>query len=235
MSAADPLRTRCPFCHALYRVSRKQLRAADGQVRCSSCNSVFDGKAFLEGEVDNSVPAVPPPPRESLQEVVEPKAERQGRLLLRALWLVVTILVVVLLLQIVHFQSNRIATSSPTLRPLIESYCNLTGCKVAPRRDIGAIELRSRDIRSHASVANALVISAVMVNRAAYAQPFPLFEISLTNLQGRIVATRHFEPHEYLDNPALAEARMAPGLPVRVTMEIFDPGEHAVGFEFAFH
>src|SRR5512138_1610867 len=38
---------RCPACQTLFRIQPKQLKAARGQVRCGSCQAVFDGLEFL--------------------------------------------------------------------------------------------------------------------------------------------------------------------------------------------
>ncbi len=35
--------TRCPSCSTLFRVTQEQLQAHNGQVRCGSCKTVFDG------------------------------------------------------------------------------------------------------------------------------------------------------------------------------------------------
>jgi predicted Zn finger-like uncharacterized protein len=40
--------TQCPHCLTLFRVGPDQLRAADGQVRCSRCNQVFNALKSLE-------------------------------------------------------------------------------------------------------------------------------------------------------------------------------------------
>lgn len=39
--------TKCPSCSTLFRVTQEQLQAHDGQVRCGSCRTVFDGLKVL--------------------------------------------------------------------------------------------------------------------------------------------------------------------------------------------
>jgi predicted Zn finger-like uncharacterized protein len=48
------LATRCPICHALFRVTPDQLRVRAGQVRCGRCSAVFDGIAHLVRESDRA-------------------------------------------------------------------------------------------------------------------------------------------------------------------------------------
>jgi predicted Zn finger-like uncharacterized protein len=42
--------TRCPNCQTHFRVSREQLQASSGQVRCGRCQSVFDAFATLSAQ-----------------------------------------------------------------------------------------------------------------------------------------------------------------------------------------
>ena len=39
--------TRCPHCNASFRVSKNQLQAAQGKVRCGACMEVFDASKHL--------------------------------------------------------------------------------------------------------------------------------------------------------------------------------------------
>ena len=52
------MQTQCPKCNAIFRVLPKQLRAADGLVRCSQCHAVFNGReqvSFLKPEELDSI------------------------------------------------------------------------------------------------------------------------------------------------------------------------------------
>lgn len=71
------MRTRCPDCGTVFRVTSEQLRRKAGKVRCGHCQSVFN--AFDQwqsdtGEPEASLPApeAEPPPVEQLQ--TEPEA-----------------------------------------------------------------------------------------------------------------------------------------------------------------
>ena len=52
--------TRCPHCDTHFRVSREQLQASSGQVRCGRCQGAFDAFATLTSHP----PAVPGPARQ---------------------------------------------------------------------------------------------------------------------------------------------------------------------------
>lgn len=116
--------------------------------------------------------------------------------------------------------------------PWVNRACLVLNCRVDLPRDLDKIGLVSRDIRSHPSVSDALMISATMQNQADFAQPHPAVEISLSNLNGQTIGLRRFAPDEYLEPGA--DKTMAPGHLLPVVFEIVDPGEQAVAFEFTF-
>lgn len=55
------MRTRCPACATIFRVTSEQLRLKAGKVRCGHCQSVFN--AFDEFLPDTAVPADKSPPQ----------------------------------------------------------------------------------------------------------------------------------------------------------------------------
>jgi predicted Zn finger-like uncharacterized protein len=54
--------TGCPQCGTYFRVSREQLQASSGQVRCGRCQSVFDAFAALTSQLPPSAAGVGKPP-----------------------------------------------------------------------------------------------------------------------------------------------------------------------------
>ncbi|MEO8631547.1 MAG: MJ0042-type zinc finger domain-containing protein, partial [Betaproteobacteria bacterium] len=57
--------TRCPHCETHFRVTREQLQASSGQVRCGRCQEVFDAFATLAAQLPPTPPKAPtlkPPP-----------------------------------------------------------------------------------------------------------------------------------------------------------------------------
>ncbi|HJW23590.1 MAG TPA: DUF3426 domain-containing protein [Rhodocyclaceae bacterium] len=62
------MRTRCPRCQTIFRITPEQLRARGGKVRCGHCQAVFNAlETLLEELPPTSVPepvlAAPEPPR----------------------------------------------------------------------------------------------------------------------------------------------------------------------------
>ena len=142
-------------------------------------------------------------------------------------------LIFVLATQFVYFNRHDLA-QYVEWRPTLEEMCRYTGCDLPDQRDITKITLINRELRSHPNVANALLVTATLVNNATFRQPYPMLQLSLSDFSGRTVAMRRFQPAEYMGKVVGIEGGMLPGQPIEVSLELADPGKAAVGFEFSF-
>ena len=79
------------------------------------------------------------------------------------------------------------------------------------------------------------MITTSFVNQGVSAQEFPLLEITLLDTQGQIIAVRRFSPKDYLVNKSLADTLMPPDQPVGARLEVLDPGNKVIAYEFEFH
>jgi hypothetical protein len=96
------------------------------------------------------------------------------------------------------------------------------------------LELLASNVQAHPSVAGALMISASVRNDATFAQPYPILTITLSDAQGRRIGMRRLQPLEYLDDSAILRHGLAPGATAVLLLELEDPGDKAVAFEFNF-
>lgn len=135
--------------------------------------------------------------------------------------------------QWLYFNRAELASES-VWRSKLEDLCSILHCELPLRVDLSRIELVDRDVRQHPRVAGALLINATLVNRAAFTQPYPVLAITFSNPSGTPVAARRFNPAEYLGEQADIEAGMPTDTPLQVVLEIEDPGEDAVSFQFEF-
>jgi predicted Zn finger-like uncharacterized protein len=142
-------------------------------------------------------------------------------------------LILLLLAQFVYFYIDHLS-KQPLLASFIEDACDMIGCVIEPIRDTDRIEVINRNVFSHPSVENALMITATFANVAPFPQPYPIMQVSLTDLQGKTVAARRFLPNEYLENVRESPHLMKPGMPVDVSVEVLDPQNGAMAFEFSF-
>ena len=190
------------------------------------------------GEAADAAGAEPPVLEEvpyALRESLAAAAEKPRSLGVRlALLFLVLLLTGLLAAQAIYFRGLDVAQRFPAARPLVKWVCDSLDCRYTGPRDASRIRLVNRDIRAARERDGVLVITATMVNEADFAQPYPLFEVVLSDLTGTAVAERRFRPEEYLGSLVKEQFLMQPGQPVQVTLEVLDPGSDAVNFEINF-
>ncbi|AOU97026.1 hypothetical protein BI364_02525 [Acidihalobacter yilgarnensis] len=241
----------CPQCHALYRISRHQLAAADGWVRCGECNHIFEARETLSDEDEKhpqlplgypddipTEPALDPEPSDC--SPVEATADtvaktHRKRWIATLLWsLGILALLTLLAGQYVLSIRDQLA-ETPMLRPWLTRLCELRGCTLPPLRALNRIELLSRNVFTHPNIAHALMLTATIDNTAPFPQPYPALQISFSNLQGQVVAIGRFKPAQYLPPNINPAHLMPPDTPVSISVSFKDPGAQAVSYEFSFH
>jgi len=257
------MNTQCPNCRSVFRIAQEQLNAAGGRVRCSRCRHVFDAHTRLQKELPldgggaragaTYSPAAMgteagtreldlerthsgPISGVLLSDVTpaqEPHATRGPTYRSLGAWAALnTLLLLALCAQLVFIQRGAFA-QDPTLRPVVSRVCEITGCTIPARRDVEQIELMRRNVYAHPNVDQALIIDLEFVNNADFAQPYPTLTISLGDIRGKPLIRRNFAPSTY--RPELdSNARMAPGAPVQVSLEVRDPGKQARTFQIDF-
>jgi len=142
-------------------------------------------------------------------------------------------LVLLLGLQWVYFNRDALAADD-RWRPLLERGCSVAHCDLPLRVDLSHIDIIGHNVRKHPAMRDVLLISLAFENRAEFIQPYPLLEVSFTDQSGNPVAMRRFRPAEYLDTSVEPEDGMATASPVQVGLEVIDPGDTVVSFQFAF-
>lgn len=254
--------TQCPECLTVYRIPIDALTRAHGRARCGVCRAEFDVLATLVehlppeplGKLERhhpgplpilDVPAMRPKagqhdlfaldaedddlaPAPSFVHEPAPKP-RASRLLFAT-----NLLLLFGLLAQGGYAGRSWWINEPRLRPWLDAACLRLDCRLPARTDLSQISLVSRDVRPHPSQSGALIISATMLNRADFVQPYPIVEITLSDLDEKRVAMRRVAPQEYLvDMRALARG-LAPNTTATIDLEVQDPGRNAVAFEFKF-
>ncbi len=169
---------------------------------------------------------------------IQPKRKRSWSWLGRMLWSALILLLVLAFgLQLTYFNRTTLVKYQAVV-PYLEKMCQIvrqfTECDVPDPIDLTELEVIDRDVRSHPKSKNALLITATILNTAEFAQPFPRLVMSFSGLNDELIAQRPFFPKEYLSEDVDIDKGMNTGVPVRIMLEIVDPGEEAVNFEFTF-
>lgn len=241
--------THCPECSTYFRITAEQLRAAQGKVRCSNCDTVFNALESLEetlpaGQVTANEDS-PAPKAKKDKSKKAPKAKKakqagRGSSLFKTIISLLLILLFIALMvgQLAYFKRDKLVEKFPVLRPQMEMACsylkNYVPCEISLPRNLSKLELEHKDIRLHPKLNHALLINANLINRANFAQPYPIVVLTFSDNQDRIVARRAFKPSEYLSDPEMANAGLGPQESALLVLEVLDPGPSAINFTFEF-
>jgi len=212
--------TRCPDCHAIFRLTEIQLHLHNGDVRCGQCMRVFNGFAELITVPEEYIQprALLPQSGSSQLEpgnaVAAPIGEMEA--LLPAdnfgvqlpssqpsrLWLIPNAILLILLFgQILHNYRTEIFMAFPEFRPVLDEYCNLMQCEVNLPRHLHLLSLESSDLRISSSADPDVVeLSAIIRNHAPFPQAVPALLLTLTDTDEKPLASRIFTAKDYLDS-----------------------------------
>lgn len=131
--------------------------------------------------------------------------------------------------QLIHYFRQDLVRQPQVGPALVDLYARLR-LPVTPNWDPRALQLRQWSDGDPAAADGNLHIQASITNRASFAQPLPLLRLQLEDRYGESVATRDFEPAEYLRNPALATRPLSAGTSIEADLRIAVPGSDAVGY-----
>ncbi|WP_394559654.1 DUF3426 domain-containing protein [Aquipseudomonas alcaligenes] len=120
-------------------------------------------------------------------------------------------------------------------RPWFETICPEIGCTLPSKVDIAQVRSTNLVVRSHPQYMDALMVDAILYNRAQFAQPFPLLELRFADLNGQLIASSRFRPSEYLSGELAGQDEMPPQTPIHISLEIKDPGARAVNYSLSFY
>jgi predicted Zn finger-like uncharacterized protein len=202
-------------------------------------------------DVDDDLPAIEPPRKkrerdepgvraEVLQDLTDDPLQldwqkRRSPWGRRLLWLVLVLLAAAGLAgQYIAYHFDELARQDQ-YRPWFQQLCPQVGCTVPSKVDIAKIKSSNLVVRSHPEFSGALVVDAIIYNRAPFSQPFPLLELRFADLNGHLIASRRFKPGEYLNGDLEGMAEMPPQTPIHIALDILDPGPKAVNYSLSFH
>lgn len=146
----------------------------------------------------------------------------------RLAWALASIFLVILgAVQYAYFE-RAVLLKQPTLHAYLSRACAAIGCAVPLPHDVAQLELVDVDVAPHVEFAQALSVSATLINRAHFPQPLPRLEISFSDAQGVTIARRLFTPADYVAQPP---PRLTPQARVAIRLELTKPATEAVGYE----
>ncbi|HET8903651.1 MAG TPA: DUF3426 domain-containing protein [Saccharospirillum sp.] len=116
-------------------------------------------------------------------------------------------------------------------RGLYQSACDVLGCTLPAQEDIDLVRTSNVLIRDHRVLDEVKLLDAVLTNRAAFRQPFPLLILQYTDVNGDLVADQAFTPEQYLRGELTGTRLMPVNTRIYVSLPIRDPGTRAVNYQ----
>lgn len=167
---------------------------------------------------------------EPLQLEWQPESRKRGVWL----WSLLCLLAALgLALQYGYYNFNQLARQ-PELRPWLETVCSVLPCTVPERVDVSLVTSSNLVVRPHADFANALSVDAIIYNRAEFAQPFPLLQLNFMDDNQKLLASRSFQPREYLGGELAGSSSMPAQTPIRIALDVLVPDARATHYNLKF-
>lgn len=245
--------TRCPSCEACYELQTWEVAEAAGVVRCSNCGKTFNALAslFAERPDEATTPlrgrGMPPllghriyqqheiPGLDAaddtdsddldvqLQNDAVPAAfdldNEPGKGSRRPWSVAAGLLLAALLAQLIW---------------LYEAPARWLHSADSEIASAAAVTLVARDLHAHPSLADAVVISAMLRNEGTAAIEWPVLELRLFDSSNQMIGVRRFQPGDYLAATQQVGNRLAPGRDLPIILEVLITGSQPAGFEFRF-
>lgn len=127
------------------------------------------------------------------------------------------------------FERNTLAWQAPW-HSLYRQACAALNCQLPTRQSITQIRSQQMLVQDHPDYQDALQIQLLLENTAPFDQPWPALGLNFTDLKGRTVAQRRFQPVDYLDLKSADPLTMPTEQPVQIRLEIMQPGVRAVSY-----
>lgn len=150
-------------------------------------------------------------------------------------WALGNLIVFTLLLwQLAWWQMPQLLASP--VAPYVESFCDSwqLDCRPTPSATTQSLEnltTRKLVVRKHPEHSDAVIVDTLLVNTGTESRDFPGLLLRFSDINGRTLASRIFQPREYLQGELSSLKSMASQQPIHVMLEIRDPGSQAVNYQ----
>lgn len=139
-------------------------------------------------------------------------------------WALAAVLAMLLLLLqlVMHFRVE-LSVLVPEVKPLLQALCQPFACDLPLPRKSDLISIESSDLRPDPS--GQLMLTAVLKNRAPFAQTLPHLELTLTDTDDRTILRKVLAPADYLPQGRGTDAGFATHGEIAVNLALMH--EHA--------
>ncbi|NEP59896.1 MAG: DUF3426 domain-containing protein [Symploca sp. SIO2G7] len=121
------------------------------------------------------------------------------------------------------------------LQPGLPDRASHTAADREPQSLADVVQVISRDLHPHPSVEDAIIVSAVIENRAQQSLSWPQVELSLFDASQQMIGQRRLLPEDYLDAPRSQTLEFAANSQLPLVVALVTEGSIATGFSLAFY
>ncbi len=172
--------------------------------------------------------------RELEKKAFSPKKSNYKLSAQKLAWITITIfLSTALFLQYALFNKDTLSLDTRYREQYI-TLCQYLDCSLPPLTQTWKIKSMELIVRQHPEISEALLIDSVIINNSPYPQSFPLIDLKFTDINENIIAGRILYPFEYLGGELTGTRNMPSQQPIRLGLEIIDPGQEAVNYSLTF-
>jgi len=173
------------------------------------------------------------PPLETLDETAALPARKKRKP--SGLWIVGILLLTLLLAgQGAYNYRTGLARDYPVLKPALQRLCALIGCDLPLPRQMNQVSIEASELQTDPTRPQLFILHATLRNRAAYVMAYPSLDLSLTDIQDKVVVRRMLSPAAYLLKTTDPAAGMAASSDTAITLYLRKTtGLHAAGYRLA--
>lgn len=152
----------------------------------------------------------------------------------RGWWAAACVILLLLLGGQVAWAERDFLITQPTTGHWLRAGCAALHCALPLVAAPARLQVVDSNVQGYPGTPHALLISARIRNTAAFAQPYPVLAVTLSDADGKRLAMRRLRPREYQDDAQALLRGLGPGESSVLMLEVADPGDRAVEFELGF-
>lgn len=132
--------------------------------------------------------------------------------------------------QFTLYLRTEIATLYPDAKPALIALCEVVGCDLPLPAKAELVGIENSDLHPDTAGGGRLGMSALLKNRAPFAQEYPHLELTLTDVADQALVRRVLAPADYLPPKTDRTAGIAAGGEVAVNLTVDATGVPAAGY-----
>lgn len=132
--------------------------------------------------------------------------------------------------QTAYYMRTQAVAQWPVFKPHFDKACEFLDCTVELPKQVDLLTIDDSDLQEDAERQGLIHLSSTIINNAAFAQAYPLLELTLTDTYDKPVLRHAFTPREYLPTGTDISKGLAAGEKIYVNLALTAGGEAVVGY-----